>query len=131
MLFDPHGHTSCIPHRSIKCRANTLQCVASFMAGCVCSSYDKPCSEHGLERAVTTIMSMLHRQWPRRGDENTRRFEVRFGENLDRHLLNGCPAWWVYVVLQGNVHFRTAEFKHFVELPAGKRLGTPLGQVPV
>ena len=47
--------------------------------------------------------------------------------------LLSAPAWWLpslmgtYIVLQGNIHLKPAWFKHFLELLAGKRLGTPSG----
>ena len=35
-----------------------------------------------------------------------------------------------YVILQGNIHFRTAQFKHFLNLLARKRLGTRWAKYP-
>ena len=46
---------------------------------------------------------------------------VRIGTGLMGTLVNG------YLVLQGNLHFRDAQFKQFLELLARKRLGYPLG----
>ena len=39
----------------------------------------------------------------------------------------GFMGTWLsgYLVLQGNIHLRTAQFQHLLKLPANKRLGTP------